>query len=71
MAQRHEVVAVWLNDPREEELPEIGPLVLEDSETGEQVYVDTRDKGFQERFARWWPSGERTWSTRSRALAWT
>ena len=51
MAQRHEVVAVWLNDPREEELPAIGPLVLEDSETGEQVYVDTRDKGFQERFA--------------------
>jgi uncharacterized protein (DUF58 family) len=51
LAQRHEVIAVWLNDPREEELPPIGPLVLEDSETGEQVYVDTRDKGFQERFA--------------------
>ena len=50
LAQKHEVIAVWLNDPREEELPPIGPLVLEDSETGEQVYVDTRDKGFQERF---------------------
>jgi uncharacterized protein (DUF58 family) len=50
LAQRHEVIAVWLNDPREEELPEIGPLVLEDAETGEQVYVDTRDRGFQERF---------------------
>ena len=50
LAQRHEVIAVWLNDPREEELPAIGPLVLEDAETGEQVYVDTRDKGFQQRF---------------------
>jgi uncharacterized protein (DUF58 family) len=50
LAGRHEVIACWLNDPREEELPPIGPLVLEDAETGEQVYVDTRDRGFQERF---------------------
>jgi uncharacterized protein (DUF58 family) len=50
LAQKHEVIAVWLNDPREDELPPIGPLVLEDSETGEQVYVDTRDPGFQARF---------------------
>jgi uncharacterized protein (DUF58 family) len=50
LAQRHEVLAVWLTDPREEEIPPIGPLVLEDAETGRQVYVDTRDKGFQERF---------------------
>jgi uncharacterized protein (DUF58 family) len=50
LAQRNEVLAVWLRDPREEEIPMIGPLVLEDSETGEQVYVDTSDRGFQERF---------------------
>jgi uncharacterized protein (DUF58 family) len=50
LSQRHEVLAVWLRDPREEEIPMIGPLVLEDSETGEQVYVDTNDRGFQERF---------------------
>ena len=50
LSQRHEVIAVWLTDPREEEIPPIGPLVLEDAETGRQVYVDTRDKGFQERF---------------------
>jgi uncharacterized protein (DUF58 family) len=50
LSQRHEVLAVWLTDPREEEIPEIGPIVLEDAETGEQVYVDTRDRGFQERF---------------------
>lgn len=50
LTQRHEVVAVWLHDPREEEMPEIGPLLLEDAETGEQVYVDTRNPGFQRRF---------------------
>jgi uncharacterized protein (DUF58 family) len=51
LAQRHEVLAVWLRDPREDDLPSIGPLLLEDAETGEQVYVDTRDPGFQRRFA--------------------
>lgn len=50
LAQRHEVVAVWLRDPREEELPDIGPLVLEDSETGEQLLVDTHDRRFRARF---------------------
>ena len=50
LAQRHEVTAVWLRDPREEEIPPIGTLVLQDSETGQQVYVDTSDRGFQERF---------------------
>jgi uncharacterized protein (DUF58 family) len=43
-------MAVWLTDPREEVIPPIGPLVLEDAETGQQVYVDTRDTGFQQRF---------------------
>jgi uncharacterized protein (DUF58 family) len=50
LTQRHEVLAVWLTDPREEEIPPIGPLMLEDAETGQQVYVDTRDEGFQRRF---------------------
>jgi uncharacterized protein (DUF58 family) len=50
LAKRHEVLAVWLSDPREEEIPPIGPLMLEDAETGQQVYVDTRDAGFQQRF---------------------
>jgi uncharacterized protein (DUF58 family) len=32
------------------ELPDVGPLVMEDSETGEQLYVDTHDAGFRRRF---------------------
>jgi uncharacterized protein (DUF58 family) len=37
---RHEVLAVRLWDPREVELPDIGMIVMEDAETGEQLYVD-------------------------------
>jgi len=50
--QRHEVTAVRLWDPREIELPDVGPIIMEDSETGEQLYVDTHDKSFRTRFAK-------------------
>ena len=50
LAQRHEVLALRLWDPREIELPDVGPIVMEDAETGEQLYVDTHDKRFRQRF---------------------
>jgi uncharacterized protein (DUF58 family) len=48
--QRHEVLAIRLWDPREIELPDVGPIIMEDAETGEQLYVDTHDKNFRQRF---------------------
>lgn len=51
LAQRHEVLAIRLWDPREIDLPDLGPIIMQDAETGEQLYVDTRDKGFRQRFA--------------------
>ncbi|MGE5140038.1 MAG: DUF58 domain-containing protein [Rudaea sp.] len=51
LAQRHEVLGIRLWDPREVELPDVGPVLLEDSETGEQMFVDTHDAGFRQRFA--------------------
>ena len=51
LAQRHEIVAVRLHDPLESSLPDIGMLVVQDSETGEQIFVDTNDRGFRKRFA--------------------
>jgi uncharacterized protein (DUF58 family) len=51
LARRHEVLAVRLFDPLEVELPDIGMVVMEDSETGEQLFVDTHDRGFRRRFA--------------------
>jgi uncharacterized protein (DUF58 family) len=50
LRRRHEVVAVRLHDPSEASLPDAGPLLLEDAETGEQLYVDTGDRAFRERF---------------------
>jgi uncharacterized protein (DUF58 family) len=49
--QRHEVLAIRLWDPREMEMPDIGLVVMEDAETGEQLYVDTHDRKFRARFA--------------------
>jgi uncharacterized protein (DUF58 family) len=51
MSRRHEVVAVRLYDPVEQALPELGMTVVQDAETGEQMVVDTRDRGFRERYA--------------------
>ncbi len=39
--KRHDLIAVPITDPREEELPAVGLLELEDAETGRQVLVDT------------------------------
>jgi len=49
--RRHEALPVRLWDPREVELPDVGPIYMEDAETGEQLYVDTGDKKFRQRFA--------------------
>jgi uncharacterized protein (DUF58 family) len=48
--RRHELLAVRLVDPREVELPNVGPVMMHDAETGEQLYVDTADAGFRRRF---------------------
>jgi uncharacterized protein (DUF58 family) len=50
LAQRHDVVAIRLWDPREIELPDAGFIVLEDAETGEHLHVDTSDPVFRRRF---------------------
>ena len=52
LAQRHEVVAVRLLDAMELQLPDLGLIPITDVETGEQLLVDTSDKGFRQRFAR-------------------
>ena len=51
LARRHEVVAVRLYDPLEMEMPDLGLFTIEDAETGEQLFIDTNDRGFRRRFA--------------------
>ncbi|MCL1692094.1 MAG: DUF58 domain-containing protein [Actinomycetia bacterium] len=49
--RRHDVIAVSVTDPREHKLPNVGLLTLEDSETGEQVELDTRSADLRHAFA--------------------
>jgi uncharacterized protein (DUF58 family) len=51
LAGHHDVVAIEIRDPREEELSNVGLLWLVDPETGRQLRVDTRSRRLRERFA--------------------
>jgi uncharacterized protein (DUF58 family) len=51
LAGRHDVIAVEIRDPREQELPRLGELWLLDAETGRQLRVDTHDDTLRARFA--------------------
>jgi len=51
LAGRHDVIAVEIRDPREQELPDAGELWLVDPETGRQLRVDTRSAKLRHRFA--------------------
>jgi uncharacterized protein (DUF58 family) len=51
LAQRHEVVAIRVVDPAELALPDLGLVLVEDAETGEQVFADTSDPLLRQRFA--------------------
>ena len=50
LARHHEVTAVRLYDPAEMELPDLGLVTIQDAETGEQLFVDTHDPAFRQRF---------------------
>jgi uncharacterized protein (DUF58 family) len=51
-ARRHDLIALRIFDPREEELPPVGLVQLEDAETGQQLLVDTLSKSVRQAFAR-------------------
>lgn len=42
--QRHDFVAIYINDEREKAFPNIGIITLEDAETGDQVEINTADR---------------------------
>ncbi len=51
LAMRHDVTAVRLFDPLEMALPDLGLITMRDAESGEQLVVDTHDRGFRTRYA--------------------
>ena len=51
LAHRNEVVALRVVDGADDAIPEVGLIVVEDAETGEQVLVDSGDPWFRARFS--------------------
>ncbi len=49
--RRHDLIAVHVGDPREEELPNVGLLEVEDAETGKRRLVDTGSRAVREAYA--------------------
>jgi uncharacterized protein (DUF58 family) len=49
-ARKHDLIAIRVSDPYEEEIPDVGWTTLEDPETGEQIGVNTSDRGFRRRY---------------------
>ena len=50
--KRHDLIAVTLNDPREQILPDCGLITLEDAETENTVVIDSSDKSVRDAFLR-------------------
>ncbi len=50
-SRRHDFVAIRIDDEREESLPDIGLITLEDAETGEQIEINTGDRHIRTRFS--------------------
>ena len=49
-ARRHDVICCSLSDPREEELPDVGLLEIQDPETGELELLDTSSTALRDTF---------------------
>jgi uncharacterized protein (DUF58 family) len=50
-ARRHDLIAIRVTDPREDSLPAVGLVQLEDAETGQQVLIDTSSRKVREAYA--------------------
>ena len=48
--RRHDLIAVHIEDPREQELPNVGIIALEDAESGEIIELDTARAAVRKRF---------------------
>jgi uncharacterized protein (DUF58 family) len=48
--RRHDLIAIRISDPREEDLPAVGLLELEDAETGERLLLDTNSAAVRQAF---------------------
>jgi uncharacterized protein (DUF58 family) len=50
--KKHDLIAMQLRDPREEEIPAVGLVKLQDAETGEDFWLDTYDANVRQQYQR-------------------
>ena len=51
-ARKHDLVALRIVDPREEQLPDAGLVQFRDAETGEGLWIDTSSKAVRDQYRR-------------------
>ena len=67
-AKRHDLISLKLMDPAEQKIPPLGPIYFQDAETGEQRWVNTRSKGFQQDFEQRQIQKHQQWLQRFQSL---
>ena len=50
-ARRHDIIAIRVREPIDEELPDAGMITLRDSETGDPLDLDTSSRGVRQAYA--------------------
>lgn len=66
--RRHDVIAVSVTDPREETLPDVGRICIEDAESGEVVEIDTGNAKVRAAFEKQSRERRETTAVRIRSL---
>jgi uncharacterized protein (DUF58 family) len=56
ISRKHDVIAVEISDPREDQMPDAGLVKFVDAETGKHRWVDTGDRRVRDGFHRYWKS---------------
>jgi len=52
LKNRHDLIAIRVNDSRESSIPNVGLIQLEDEETEEQLLIDTSDENFRKEYSK-------------------
>ncbi|MCK4339168.1 MAG: DUF58 domain-containing protein [Candidatus Cloacimonetes bacterium] len=50
VAQKHDVIAIRILDQKEYDIPKLGLINFQDAETGNEIFINTSNKQFQENF---------------------
>ncbi|MDR2359631.1 MAG: DUF58 domain-containing protein [Prevotellaceae bacterium] len=58
-ANKHDLAAIRLYDPRETELPKVGIMQLRDAESGKEIWVNTSSRKVRNNYAGWWREADR------------